>query len=242
MLGIQDLPLFIVAGLALNITPGQDTIYIIGRSAAGGLRAGVAAALGIGAGCLIHVCAAVLGLSALLASSAPLFSAMKLAGAAYLAWIALGMLRSAWRRAQAGRRTAQRAAPQAAGQAAPSTLPVAAPSILPSAGAMPGPVAFWPVLRQGCLTNVLNPKVALFFLAFLPQFVSRDATHPALAMALLGAIFCVNGTLWCLFVAWSAARLARRVGPGARLGAALEALGGTLMLWLAARLALSDAR
>ena len=107
---------------------------------------------------------------------------------------------------------------------------------------LPGPLLFWPVLRQGCLTNVLNPKVALFFLALLPQFVSRDAPHPALAMALLGAIFCVNGTLWCLFVAWSAARLARRIGPGARVGAALEALGGTLMLWLAARLALSDSR
>ena len=225
MLGIQDLSLFIVAGLALNITPGQDTIYIVGRSAAGGLRAGVAAALGIGAGCLFHVAAAVLGLSALLASSATLFNAMKMAGAAYLAWVALGMLRSAWRRG-----AARQGSPQATPSAQPATRP------------LPGPVDFWPVLRQGCLTNVLNPKVALFFLAFLPQFVSRDAPHPALAMALLGAIFCVNGTLWCLFVAWSAARLARRIGTGARLGATLEALGGTLMLWLAARLALSDAR
>ena len=223
MLGIQDLSLFIVAGLALNITPGQDTIYIVGRSAAGGLRAGVAAALGIGAGCLFHVAAAVLGLSALLASSATLFNALKMAGAAYLAWVALGMLRSAWRR----------------GRADPPANPAGRGATV---NAPPGPLHFWPVLRQGCLTNVLNPKVALFFLAFLPQFVSRDAPHPALAMALLGAIFCVNGTLWCLFVAWSAARLARRIGPGARLGAALEALGGTLMLWLAARLALSDAR
>ena len=236
MLGIQDLPLFIVAGLALNITPGQDTIYIIGRSAAGGLRAGVAAALGIGAGCLIHVGAAVLGLSALLASSAPLFNAMKLAGAAYLGWVALGMLNSAWQRARAAGPTGT-----APGRTQMRPDPVAsrpAPPHLPAAD----PAAFWPTLRQGCLTNVLNPKVALFFLAFLPQFVSRDAVHPALAMAVLGAIFCLNGTLWCLFVAWSAARLARRAAPETRLAALLEASGGALMLWLAARLALSEPR
>ena len=95
---------------------------------------------------------------------------------------------------------------------------------------------------QGVVVNVLNPKVALFFLAFLPQFVSRDAAYPALAMAVLGAIFCLNGTLWCLFVAWSAARLARRAAPQTRLAALLEASGGTLMLWLAARLALSEPR
>ena len=236
MLGIQDLPLFIVAGLALNITPGQDTIYIIGRSAAGGLRAGVAAALGIGAGCLIHVGAAVLGLSALLASSAPLFNAMKLAGAAYLGWVALGMLNSAWQRARAAGPTGT-----APGRTQMRPDPVAsrpAPPHLPAAD----PAAFWPTLRQGCLTNALNPKVALFFLAFLPQFVSRDAAHPALAMAVLGAIFCLNGTLWCLFVAWSAARLARRAAPETRLAALLEASGGALMLWLAARLALSEPR
>jgi len=236
MLGIQDLPLFIVAGLALNITPGQDTIYIIGRSAAGGLRAGVAAALGIGAGCLIHVGAAVLGLSALLASSAPLFNAMKLAGAAYLGWVALGMLNSAWQRARAAGPTGT-----APGRTQMRPDPVAsrpAPPHLPAAD----PAAFWPTLRQGCLTNALNPKVALFFLAFLPQFVSRDAVHPALAMAVLGAIFWLNGTLWCLFVAWSAARLARRAAPETRLAALLEASGGALMLWLAARLALSEPR
>lgn len=95
---------------------------------------------------------------------------------------------------------------------------------------------------QGVVVNVLNPKVALFFLAFLPQFVSRDAVHPALAMAVLGAIFCLNGTLWCLFVAWSAARLARRAATETRLAALLEASGGALMLWLAARLALSEPR
>ncbi|HPU54467.1 MAG TPA: LysE family translocator, partial [Burkholderiaceae bacterium] len=210
------------------------TIYIIGRSAAGGLRCGVAAALGIGAGCLFHVAAAVLGLSALLASSTVLFSAMKIAGAGYLAWIALSMLRSAWHRgaAQAPSRRAGHPASAAPDTGAPCQ---------PRVGTLPGPSAFWPVLRQGCLTNMLNPKVALFFLAFLPQFVSRDAAHPALAMAVLGAIFCINGTVWCLLVAWSAARLAHRLNTRTRLGALLEALGGSLLLWLAARLALSDA-
>lgn len=165
MLGIQDLPLFIAAGLLLNLTPGQDTIFIISRSTDGGLRAGVAARV---------------------------------------------------------------------------KFPIEPPCGLtlrpPNRGAV------CRAFRQGCLTNMLNPKVALFFLAFLPQFVSRDAANPALAMAVLGLIFCFNGTLWCLFVAWPTAQLTHRVTPDARLAALLEGFGGSLMLWLAANLALAEAR
>ncbi|MCX7272126.1 MAG: LysE family translocator [Burkholderiales bacterium] len=221
MLGIQDLPLFVAAGLALNITPGQDTVYIVGRSAAAGLPAGIAAALGVSAGCLFHVGAAVLGVSALLASSAALFDALKLAGAAYLAWIAIGMLRAAWR----ARRE-----------------PVMAPAASPDQSCAATPIGFWPVLRQGALTNLLNPKVALFFLAFLPPFVSPSAAHPALAMAVLGLTFCLTATLWGLFIAWSTARLTGRRGAPGRRGAWLQGAGGALLLWLALRLALTEGR
>jgi threonine/homoserine/homoserine lactone efflux protein len=171
MTGIHDLGLFVVAGLLLNVTPGADTLYIVGRSTVQGWKAGAVAALGIGAGCLVHTLAAALGLSAILATSANAFAIVKWIGAAYLVWLGIAMLRS---------------------------RPAAA---LPDARPAP-PVALSRIFVQGLLTNVLNPKVALFFLAFLPQFIAADAPDKALAFVLLGLVFDVNGTLWNLFVAW----------------------------------------
>jgi threonine/homoserine/homoserine lactone efflux protein len=178
MIGTHDLLLFIVSGLLLNVTPGPDTLYIVGRSSTQGLRAGATAALGIGAGSLVHITAAALGLSAILAASAIAFTVLKWVGAAYLIYVGISLLRSS----------------------APSSDQVAATGLPP---ATLGTIFF-----QGFLTNVLNPKVALFFLAFLPQFVDSDASSKALAFLFLGAIFNANGTLWNLFVAWSAARVA----------------------------------
>jgi threonine/homoserine/homoserine lactone efflux protein len=232
LLGIQDLPLFIAAGLMLNATPGQDTLYIIGKAASGGLRAGRAAALGIGAGCLFHVATTVAGVSALLASSSALFNGMKLAGAAYLAWIGISMLAAArrqWIRERTGSdrdtETDERAS-------------VRPPSLTEPQYAAANPPAFWPTLRQGAFTNALNPKVALFFLAFLPQFVRPDAAYPWLTLTALGALFCINTTLWCLLVAWSAARLTRGQARPRRT-ALLEGVGGVLMLGLALHLTLA---
>lgn len=177
MLGIHELWLFILSGLLLNVTPGPDTAYIIGRSLQLGWRGGAAAALGIGTGCLVHVSAAAIGLSALLVAAA-------------------------------------------------------------GTGAIALRRVFW----QGALTNVLNPKVALFFLAFLPQFVAADSPHQAIAFALLGLIFVFNGTLWCLGVAAFAAGAAGRIR---RSGQALlwinRALGG-LFVSLGVRVALLQAR
>ncbi len=94
MLGIHDLWLFVLSGLLLNITPGPDTLYIVGRSSAQGWRAGAVAALGIGGGALVHICAAALGLSALLAASATVFTAVKLIGAAYLVYVGISLIRA----------------------------------------------------------------------------------------------------------------------------------------------------
>jgi threonine/homoserine/homoserine lactone efflux protein len=152
MLGIHELWLFIISGLLLNITPGPDTAYIIGRSVQLGWRGGAAAALGIGCGCLVHVFGAALGLSALLMASSTAFAAVKLFGAAYLLYVGVKMLLS--RRQEIG-----------AGSASES-------------GAIPLRQVFW----RGALTNVLNPKVALFFLAFLPQFVAADSPSTALSV------------------------------------------------------------
>jgi threonine/homoserine/homoserine lactone efflux protein len=212
MLGIHELWLFIISGLLLNVTPGPDTAYILGRSVQLGWRGGAAAALGIGAGCLVHVFAAALGISALLAASSTAFTAVKWAGAAYLCFMGVKMLLS---RPDA---PAEDVAPQHKA------------------------ISLAQVFRQGALTNILNPKVALFFLAFLPQFVAADSPHKAAAFLLLGLIFVFNGTLWCLGVAAFAARAAGRIRQsGQALRWINRALGG-LFVYLGVRVAMLQAR
>jgi len=210
MLGTHDIALFVVSGLLLNFTPGVDTLYIVGRSTLQGARAGAVAALGIGAGCCVHMLAAALGLSALLAASASAFTAVKLVGAGYLVYLGISLWRSG-------------------------------PPTQAGGGAAPAPRApMRVVFAQGVLTNVLNPKVALFFLAFLPQFVDADASSKLVAFLFLGLVFNVNGTLWNLLVAWSAARIGRRVGGRGRASLWLARAAGTAFVALGIKLALSE--
>jgi RhtB (resistance to homoserine/threonine) family protein len=186
MFGTHDLLLFILAGWLLNITPGPDTALIVARSTQLGLRGGVAAVAGVGCGIMVHITAAALGISALIAASATAFAVVKFCGAAYLVYIGARMMLT-------------RRAPHV-GETA-----IAAKAALP----------FATVFRQGFITNALNPKVALFFLAFLPQFVDSAAPSKALALFFLGVIFNVNGSLWNLIVAVVTARATRMV-RGAR--------------------------
>lgn len=208
--GIHDYWLFALTGLLLNLTPGQDTFYIIGSSLAHGRRIGIASALGICAGCLVHTLGAALGLSAILQTSATAFLVVKLAGAAYLVYLG-------------GR--ALLARPQAMtleGESADVTAATA--------------------FARGVMTNVLNPKVALFFLALLPQFVDggADGTARIEAFVLLGLTFIATGTVWCTILALAAARVrsafARR--PGAYV--ALTRASGALFVALGLRLAVSE--
>jgi threonine/homoserine/homoserine lactone efflux protein len=208
MPGIHDLPLFVLSGLLLNITPGADTLYIVGRGTAQGRIAGALAALGVGAGCCVHAVAAALGLSAILAASATAFTIVKLVGAAYLVWLGAAMLRSSF------------GAPR-------------------QAGAPPAPVPASRVFVQGMLTNVLNPKVALFFLAFLPQFVAPDAPSKILAFLFLGAVFNVNATLWNLFLAWSSGGIGARLRAGTAAARWLDRTVGALFIGLGVKLAFS---
>jgi threonine/homoserine/homoserine lactone efflux protein len=212
MLGIQDLWLFILSGLLLNITPGPDTAYIVGRSVQLGWRGGAAAAFGICSGCLVHVFGTAIGLSALLAASSAAFIAVKWLGAAYLCYIGVTMLLS---RAEAPAEDAARA------------------------GAS---VSLRHVFWQGALTNVLNPKVALFFLAFLPQFVAEDSPHRAAAFVLLGLIFIFNGTVWCLGVAAFAARAASRVRQSVETMRWINRALGGLFVYLGVRIAMLQVR
>jgi len=207
MFGTHDSALFVLSGLLLNVTPGPDTLYIVGRSTTQGWRAGAVAALGIGAGIFVHIVAAAAGLSALLAASASAFMVVKLAGAAYLVYVGVSLLRSP--------------IPSAAGALAPA------------------PASLTKVFVQGFLTNVLNPKVALFFLAFLPQFVDPAAPSKAAAFLFLGAVFNLNGTLWNLFVAWSSAGVGRGLMRNARFSIWFNRCVGALLVVLGVRLALS---
>ena len=212
MLGIHGLWLFVVSGLLLNITPGPDTAYIVGRSIQLGWRGGVVAVLGIEAGCLLHVLAAAIGLSALLAASSFAFTLVKWLGAAYLCFLGVKML------------------------LARAVTPAAA------AATATGPISLRQVFLQGALTNALNPKVALFFLAFLPQFVATDSPHKAAAFALLGLIFIFNGMLWCLGVAMFTAVAASRVRTSARAIAWINRGLGGLFVYLGLRIATTQAR
>jgi threonine/homoserine/homoserine lactone efflux protein len=211
MFGIHDLWLFIVSGLVLNITPGPDTAYIVGRSAQFGWRGGAAAALGICTGCLVHIFGCAIGLSALLAASATAFTLVKWLGAAYLCFIGIKLL------------LARETAP---GEAEPS------------GEVTPLPKVFW----QGALTNILNPKVALFFLAFLPQFVDSQSPHKGLAFLVLGAIFIFNSTLWCLGVAAVSARTAQRFRQSSRAMRWVNRALGAMFVYLGARIAMAQAR
>lgn len=208
MPAITDLTLFIAAGLLLNITPGADMLYVLSRGAAQGARAGVVAALGIGAGCCGHIVFAVLGLSAILAASSVAFSVLKYVGAVYLLCLGVTTLRSL--RSSPPQVTERPAAP------------------LPK------------IFREAVLINLLNPKVALFFLAFLPQFVSPHAESKALTLLVLGVIFNVNGTLVNMIVGAASGAIAGRMRSHERVPRWLKgAMGGVLIL-LGVRLALSE--
>jgi threonine/homoserine/homoserine lactone efflux protein len=208
MLGIHDYWLFIVSGVLLNLTPGQDTMYILGRSLSGGLRAGVASALGITTGSIIHTLAAAAGLSVLLAASPVAFTVVKLCGAAYLIYLGVRLLFS--RAASA-----------------------------PDVGAAPTAGGGRRAYAQGVLTNVLNPKVALFFLALLPQFISPASPHKTLAFLALGATFITTGTIWCLVLATGAARLRAFFVRNPNARTLLDRAAGGLFVLLGARLAWS---
>lgn len=207
MLGTHDLWLFVLSGLILNITPGPDTAYVVARSLQRGWQGGAVAGLGISLGCLVHIAAAAIGLSALIAASASAFMVIKVIGAAYLIYAGLRMF-------------VVRGAPAA--DASPAAAPDRSLRRI-----------FW----QGALTNILNPKIALFFLALLPQFVDADAASKPLAFVVLGLIFVVNGTIWNFLVAIFAVKAAGGISQSRRAQVWLSRTIGGLFVYLGIRIA-----
>ena len=216
-LGIQNLWLFILAGWALNLTPGPDVFYMVTHSLKSGWRAGAVAAAGITSGCFMHVAAATVGLSALVTASATAFTVIKWVGAAYLVYVGWQMLSS---------------------KVNPSAMDsVASPAVFNCAGSQNDYVK---VFKQGFLTNVLNPKVALFFLAFLPQFISPTAAQPWLAFLALGVLFNVNAIPVNLGYVTLAAWAGQRVNVVQRGMHWLERAAGALFIGFGVKLALSE--
>lgn len=203
--GIHDFSLFFTAGIILNLTPGPDTLYILGRSLAQGREAGMASAFGISLGSIFHTCAAALGLSAILATSALAFAGIKLLGGVYLVFLGIKMILDRRRE-------------------------LALPSNFRHRTTL---AAF----RQGVLTNVLNPKVALFFLAFLPQFIDPASNTKIAAFITLGLTFVTTGTIWCLVLASFAATFSSRLRKNESMGQWLNRAAGGLFVFLGLRLA-----
>jgi len=206
MLGIHHYWLFIATAIVLILTPGQDTFFILGRSLASGRPAGVAAALGISAGSIIHTFLAALGLSALLATSQSAFMVVKFAGAAYLVYIGVRALLSRGKG-------------------------------LPGADDGGNGDGRWPAFRQGILSNLLNPKVALFFLALMPQFISAGSSSKVGAFLVLGLSFVTLGVTWCLVLAIGAARLRGAFLRRPSLANVLNKVAGAMFIALGLRLA-----
>ncbi|MCL6470456.1 MAG: LysE family translocator, partial [Ralstonia sp.] len=208
-LGIVNLPLFMLAVFLLNVTPGPDTAYIVGRSVSQGRAAGLLSSLGVSAGCCVHVLAVAFGLTALLAASTVAFTVIKVVGAAYLIYLGGRMLLAPPERDDA---TVEQAETPAAKRVRPLKS----------------------LFMQGFLTNVLNPKVVLFFLSFFPQFVDPHAAHKALAFLALGAVFIVMSTIWNSLVAWVAASVTRRVAGKPGIKRWLDRVVGTAFIGLGA--------
>ena len=216
-MSIDQLLLFVAAGLLLNLTPGPDVLYIVSHALRAGARAGMVAALGITAGCFVHIFAAAVGVSALIAASATAFTALKWAGAAYLVYVGVSLVFSK--------------APSAIKFDGNSSV-----SMPPS-----GTLSLRNVFIRGFGTNALNPKVAVFFLAFLPQFIAPEAEHKSMAFLLLGLLFNFNALWvnlgWALAAAW----LARRVNAVQRSLHWLDRIAGALFIGFGVKLALSHA-
>jgi threonine/homoserine/homoserine lactone efflux protein len=194
---------FLIAALALNLAPGPDMLYVIGRSVGQGRKAGIVSSLGVFVGCWIHILAAAFGIAALLRSSPMAFNAVRYAGAAYLIYLGIRML---------------------AQKTDLSSQSLKAESLTS-------------IFRQGAITNVLNPKVAIFFLAFLPQFIDARRGSVAWQIVLLGLIFNVGGTLVNLAVAYAGGTLGELLRRNQSIARLQRRFTGLIFIGLGLRLA-----
>ncbi|MES2652426.1 MAG: LysE family translocator [Bacteroidota bacterium] len=199
---------FLIAGILLNLTPGNDTIFILSKSIAQGRKAGIFSVLGIATGSIIHTLLAAFGLSILIAESPLLFNIIKYAGAIYLFYMGYKMLTD-----QNKLKTELIPANEKAN--------------------------YFRIYRDGMLTNILNPKVALFFIAFLPQFIDPSYKNTVLPFLLLGATFITTGTIWCLIVAIFSATIFLKLKNSTSIATYINKVCGIALIALGIKVALT---
>lgn len=208
MSGIINFLPFLMACVLLALTPGSDTMYILGRSIAGGRRTGTISVLGTASGLVIHTLLAAFGLSVLIQQSEVAFMVIKYAGAMYLIYLGVRSILS--RQRQVLEPSAQ--------------VPYRAHRV------------YW----SGMATNILNPKISLFFLAFLPQFIAPGYDHPLVGLLILGLTFTIIGSAWGMVIAWFSATLSRHFRQNPRIKVWLDRVSGGLFIALGGKLALTE--
>ena len=209
---------FLIAAVLLNISPGPDMAYIIGQTAVHGRKIGFFSSFGVVSGAFVHVFAAALGLSAILATSALAFSIVKWVGVAYLVWLGIGALRSSF-----------------AKSASASDI-----DDIASARVTAHNVTAFQAWRQGAMIDVLNPKVAIFFMAFLPQFVHPEQGHGALQFLILGTTVNLIGLLVEGAIVLLVGAAALRIKGNGAIGAWLQRSLGAMFIALGVRLAITE--
>jgi RhtB (resistance to homoserine/threonine) family protein len=211
MTGIINYDTFLLTGILLNLTPGNDTIFILTRSLAQGKKAGIMSVLGIATGSIIHTLLAGLGLSIIIAKSIMVFNFIKFTGAAYLFYIGFKMLTDK------------------------NTLSI-------NNSIEKKTVNYLKIYRDGVITNVLNPKVALFFIAFLPQFIDSNVGNILLSFLTLGISFTITGTIWCLILALFASSFFAKLKNNQNVSAYINKICGLTLIGLGIKVALTQRR
>jgi len=207
MLHFQNIYLFFVASLLLNLTPGNDMLFVASRSISQGIKGGVISALGVFCGCFVHIMAAVFGLSLIIARSAYLFSLIKFAGAAYLIYLGIKAVISK------------------------SNIDTSANSAIKFDKRK--------LFKQGFITNALNPKVAIFFLSFLPQFIDPASSFFKIQLATLGIWFAVQGTLVLIIVVIVLGKTKDFFTQNPRVWRMQERITGIILIGLGIKVALA---
>jgi RhtB (resistance to homoserine/threonine) family protein len=209
MTGITNFETFLLSGILLNLTPGNDTIFILTRSIGQGRKAGIISALGIGTGNIIHTTLAAFGLSLIVSKSILLFTVIKYAGAAYLLYIGYKMLTD---------------------KSQLNTSEVEFSKL----------INYRKIYTDAMITNVLNPKVTLFFIAFLPQFIDPTFRNTVLPFLILGITFTTTGTIWCLILANFSSAIFAKLKASGKISKYINRVCGLALVALGIKVALTE--
>lgn len=218
-------PYFLVSSILLTLAPGPDNLYLLAKSIADGAKAGITLAGGLASGIVFHTCLVILGVAALVKSSPIAFTALKYVGAAYLFYLAYGAFTAKVADTKTASNTNNKTE-VAASNSQTTNVSNGQSSIKSSSGETSG----FAIYRKGLIMNILNPKVLLFFLAFLPQFVAPDSESPGLAIAMLGAVFSLQAFIIFSIFALCAGKLRGFLNQGPKSQRILNRVQGVVLL------------